>query len=144
MGYESRLYIGHLHRELGNKTKKPIRTTSSYCEKIAIVNLSKMNFEFSKIFTKPIDFEIYGDDGDTLMTEDLYGDTLKYTDINTVCDYLKKELDETKDNPYRRSIMLYDILKSFKRNKKRWKAKYKDSKGKVIYIDDLVVVHYGY
>lgn len=103
-----------------------------------------MNYDFSKIFTKPIDFEIYGDDGDTLMTEDLYGDTLKYTDINTVCDYLKKELGETKDNPYRRSIMLYDILKSFKRNKKRWKAKYKDSTGKTLYINDLVVVHYGY
>lgn len=114
MGYESRLYIVETHKN------------SSYAEKIATISMSKMGGNgWNELFNKPFEYEMYADDGNTLLTEDRYGEKLTYAEFEPVIKWLEtkgKEMD------YRRIAPLLGLLKSFDRS--QW--------------DELKIVHYGY
>ena len=116
MGYESRVYVI-------SKNKR-----SDYGEKIAVFNCSKMGDNgWRNLFTKPIDFTSYHEDGDTPIAEDDYGEICKYTDLKTVIQWLE---DHT--NGYRRAETLLDLLKSF--DNEKW-----------INNDwEILILHYGY
>ena len=105
-----------------------------------------MERDFSKLFDKEINFNLYGDDGDTLITEDCYGDVCHYTNSNKVLKWLKESVKndiEKGEVPYRRSLMLLDFLKGLKKNRKSWESKYTDNNGKKC-SEKIVLVHYGY
>lgn len=139
MGYESRVYIGLLH-------DKSTRKVKAWCEKLATFELCKMERDFPKLFDKEINFNLFGDDGDTLIVEDRYGDICHYTNLNKVLKWLKESVKndiEKGEVPYRRSVTLLDFLKGLKKNRKSWESKYTDNDGKKHSIK-IVIVHYGY
>ena len=131
MGYESKILVVLRHHHKGQIGK-------DYAELLATVNLSKMRYEFVKLFDKDIDFDMYLENTENPLTEDKYGDTVKYTDLKSVIDYLKNEIKEDGDKPYRRSIMLLNLLRAFKNRKTRWQF---HSKGDFAKIQ---IIHYGY
>ena len=132
MGYESKLIIGFRnHYEHSN--------TRDYCQAIMTLRLSKMGDErFSnykhELFDKPIDFDLYMDDGNTLYDKDNYGDVCHYTSLDNIIKYLK-EVNETCEY-YRRSAVALKALKAFKKSDWNWKSP--------TGYGELVVVHYGY
>lgn len=119
MGYESRVYVGHLVNMHNEK----------WFDEICSFNLSKMGYGFSDLFKDEIDFDVWlreitTEDGDfATIKEDRYGDKLAYCNADTVLKYLKS-VDEYEH--YCRSKMLIDILESVKQ------------------FSDVVLVHYGY
>lgn len=121
MGYESRIFIIDRNERTTPKGDKWV-----YGEKIAMVNMCKMGYDsgFHELFTKPIDYKIFTD-GETETDEDCYGEHLKSATVQTVIDWLEKEI-ETDD--YRRLPVLLGLLKGFQTD--RW--------------SELQVVHYGY
>ena len=139
MGYESRIYIGLRH----HYTTKSVKVTTEevqrdYTERLGIIDLSKMGYDgFNTLFDKEVDFDIYKEDGNTLVEEDSYGDICKYTTINPLYKYLKEEIK--KGETYRRLFYLYDIVKSFKKNRKQWEYKSLDGS-----YDKIVFIHWGY
>lgn len=125
MGYESRLIVA----------KRTVQERSGlvWFEKIAEINMCVCGADFRYIFTTEIESNIYGDGyekGSTedsyVMTEDKYGKVCKYTDLQTVIDYMEKE--ETKEH-YRRYAVALAMLKAFQAEE--WES-------------PLVVIHYGY
>lgn len=119
MGYESRVYVGHLVNMRNEK----------WFDEICSFNLGKIGYEFCKLFKDEIDFDVWSYDvtaenGESIaIKEDRYGYKLTYCDANTVLKYLKS-VDEY--DHYCRSKMLIDILESVKQ------------------FSDVVLVHYGY
>ena len=125
MGYESKLIVA----------KRTVQERSGlvWFEKIAEINMSMCGTNFRYIFTTEIESNIYGDGfekGSTedsyVMTEDRYGKVCKYTDLQTVIDYMEKE--EAKEH-YRRFAVAIAMLKAFRAEE--WES-------------PLVVIHYGY
>lgn len=126
MGYESRIIIaevGEYDLRSGSKEK--------YCIKLGQMWLSECGY-FKNIFTIPIDFELLGDGFEENsrkeynMTEDCYGDTCCYTDLQTVIDYLENQ--EANDH-YRRFAVALAMLKAFQAE--QWDK-------------PIIVIHYGY
>lgn len=142
MGYESRLYIGVTSRHLDTVTKAPL--TIPYCRGIAVLDLCKMRMDFPEIFDTPVDFHMYRDDGDTLIDKDDYGAKCKYTSLDKVYAYLEKELEETKDSPYRRTKFAYNFLKGLKEDRDSWELEYTSGGGTMTTKEEIVIVHYGY
>ena len=125
MGYESKLIIA--------KRDVWTRCGSVWFEKLAEINMSVCGTGFRDIFTTEIESDIFGDGfekGSTedtfVMTEDCYGKVCKYTDLQTVIDYMEKE--EAKEH-YRRYAVALAMLKAFQAEE--WES-------------SLVVIHYGY
>lgn len=115
MGYESRLYVVDKHR------------AANYAQKIAVINMGVMGYNngWKELFCNLLACDLYAEDGNTLITEDNYGEKLKSTDIQSVIEWLEtkgREMD------YRRIEPLIGFLKGFDPNE--W--------------EDLQVVHYGY
>ena len=129
MGYESRLYIISKRRD------------SDFGEVIAMMDMCKMNNDFFyDLFTHPIDFRAYHDDGNTLIDEDNYGDICSYAYLQDVLEWLKSYYKEQKKlhdkyNMYRRIRPLYKLLKSF--DNPQWVDKEGDKY-------NIIVLHYGY
>ena len=133
MGYESKITVvgvGQWHSFDGG--------TDIWADSIMTLNLAKMG-DFSSIFTRPInDFHIYYylEDGNTKVDgtfTDPYGDVPKVRGVKEVLAWLKQDLDKQKADGevlYRRELMLYDSLKTFKH--KQWDGM------------DIYVVHTGY
>lgn len=119
MAYESKVYIVDVHRN-GNEI--------TYAERIAEVRLSCMGNGngWRELFSRDIDYTLYEDDGNTAFDEDRYGDHLKACSIETVTEWLEKEMA---CSDYRRLSILYGLLKSF--NPEQWGT-------------NLEVVHFGY
>lgn len=119
MGYESRIYVVNLHRNraIGNKV--------FWAEKIAMFNLSSMRGNWCSLFNRPIEYELYEENGDDKFDTDNYGDHLKDADINSVIQWLEKEC---KRSDYRRLRPALALLKEF--NQSEW--------------EELRVVHFGY
>lgn len=114
MGYESRLYIVET------------RKGSNFAQKIATINMSQMGGNgWRGLFDKPFGHELYADDGNTVLTEDKYGEKLTYAEIDSVIEWLENEGKEMK---YRRITPLLGLLKGFDRS--QW--------------SDLKIVHFGY
>lgn len=121
MGYESRIFI--MDR---NENEAPNGEKYTWAEKIAMVNMCKMGYDngFHELFTEPIDYKIFID-GETETDVDRYGEHLKSATVQTVIDWLEKEI---KTEDYRRLPVLLGLLKGFQTD--RW--------------SELQVVHYGY
>lgn len=116
MGYESKLYI----------VERSEHDNFILGEVIATYDLCKMMFDgWRELFKTPIDFTIYADDGNTHITEDWYGDVLKYAPFEDVKEYIGNLM---KKNDYRRLAPFYGLLNGFDESK--WRQ--------------LVVVHFGH
>ena len=129
MGYESRVYII-------SKLKD-----SDFGEVIAMIDLCKIaENDFYDLFTNPIDFTAFLDNGDTekLIEEDKYGDICSYAYLKDVLDWLEpyykkeKEIYGGKYRMYRRLRPFYKLLKSF--DNPQW----------VTNSNDILILHYGY
>ena len=128
MGYESKVLVGHRF-EMG----------SGYVgfDELAVFDLAKMGWEtvnrkhFNDNFKTPIDFNIYLTNYDPekeypneFFREDCYGSHCKYTDIDSLINWLEKS--ETAAEYWRAKIFL-TFLRSLKEE-----------------APDCVCVHYGY
>ena len=121
MGYESRVYVineGNIDIGYG----KPI------CETIATIELSKCGNDLLSVFKTEATQYIIAD-GDVVITEDKYGDTLKSADIQDVIDVIK-------DGDYWRTDMLKSALISIVESYK--------SKNLTRDLSRLKVYHFGY
>ena len=125
MGYESRLIVA----------KRTVQERSGlvWFVKIAEINMCVCGADFRYIFTTEIESNIYGDGyekGSTedsyVMTKDKYGKVCKYTDLQTVIDYMEKAVAK---EHYRRYAVALAMLKAFQAEE--WES-------------PLVVIHYGY
>lgn len=132
MGYESRVFVGWRNHFSTTRDED-----KDYAQRLAIFDLSKMGNGFTDIFDKPIDFDMYREDGYALIEEDDYGDVCKYTTLNKIYKYLKEEIKKGED--YRRLLFLYSFVKDLKKNKDKWEHKSPDGS-----YSKLVFVHWGY
>ena len=125
MGYESRLYVCEKHT-IHKESGEPLWT---FLEKVATFYMSVTSEKFINVFSKelPEDWELYGEDGNTLLKEDKYGDKLHFASARDVLDVLNKELSK---EYYRRYAMLRDCLRQMINARDKW--------------DELIIVHYGY
>lgn len=123
MGYESRIIVA---------TRKKWNNGCVWFQKLAEMYMSRCGYGFPEIFTTEIESNIYGDgfkensNEEYELTEDCYGDICKYTDVQTVIDWLENA--EAKEH-YRRFTPAIAMLKAYAAEK--WEG-------------DLVVIHYGY
>lgn len=126
MGYESRIIVGEK-----TKFRNDIQNMVFF-EKLFEVNLCCMGNEevngrrFPEIFRTEINFDLVVDRDFT--REDDYGAHCKYTDLDTVIEWLKSS--KRTGHEYRRGKMLLEMLEGFKRCEKDYKQ--------------ICVVHYGY
>lgn len=112
MGYESRLYIADYHEQ------------TNYMDVIGSFDLCKMSGRFTELFKKQITSPVWFGIGEETMT-DLYGDVIKYADLEEVAKYLE---DNCRKMKYRRIEPCIQFLRGFK--KEEW--------------GDLKVLHYGH
>lgn len=120
MGYESRVYIVNRVSFVDN---------SVWGEELGSLRLGKMGDDgWRNLFNKPKDFTLYALDGNTDITEDVYGNPLKYAELSDVLNWLEEHMEK---RHYRRDKMLYDLLKGLK-DGSSWEREH------------IVVVHYGY
>ena len=124
MGYESRIIVAR--RTVWE------RSGLVWFEKLSEMWLSKVGYNFPEIFTTEIESNIYGDgfkensNEEYELTIDKYGDICKYTDIQTVIDWLE---NAEKREHYRRHTPAIAMLKAYAAE--QWEG-------------ELVVIHYGY
>jgi bisphosphoglycerate-independent phosphoglycerate mutase (AlkP superfamily) len=119
MGYDSRIFV--VEKSNGAAFEKHGK---KYAEIIAKVEMCKFP-DLRELFTKETDCYIYGDDGNTELLEDCYGDPLTEATIEEVIICLEKS--EEKEH-YRRATILLELLKSFNMNE--W--------------PDIAILHYGH
>ena len=118
MGYESKIYV----------TRKS--EYSDWNEVIATFDLCKMGYDlidgkpFRQLFNEPLGC-LYGDDGNTKLCEDCYGDAIEGAPIENVADWIGKWL---KVNDYWRARVFHKLLNEL----------IKDCDG------ELWCYHYGY
>lgn len=119
MGYESKIIVAR-------KCSVERENTEPY---IFSLELARMNLSraggIEEIFAEPVTWTIHGDD-ECDITEDKYGDTCRYTDIQTVIDWLEKA--EAREH-YRRFTPALAMLRAYAAE--TWD-------------DPLIVIHYGY
>lgn len=125
MSYESRVYIVNVIRE--NDPKSEDYGKARAAEIISQFNLSSMGYNngWRELFNKPIDFEIYAEDGDVATSEDKYGAHLQAGDLGAIIDWLEAWPDT---RTYRRIPPFLAALNAI--NPGEW--------------DELKIVHYGY
>lgn len=125
MGYESKVYIVNVFSHNDVLLDGTIR--KGYGEIVAMVDMCKMGYNngWKELFTKPIDYEIYAENGDESTGEDKYGDSIKSGDLTKIIAWLEYQI---KIDDYRRLKPLLAILKAF--DPDEWK--------------DLQILHYGY
>lgn len=132
MGYESRIFVAEKHT-----VKRADGTEYVFSTRLADMKLSRMYNGFTSLFTKTVDWKIYGDN-DVDLTKDCYGDTCTYTDnIESVIEFLEK--CEQKEH-YRRVTPALAMLKAYAAE--NWDddqgSKFPQSR------NELIVIHYGY
>lgn len=115
MGHESRVFIVEEH------------DITKWSDVIAVVNMCRMTPDFTKIFTQPVTNNFYApNDGNARVKEDAYGDEIKAADVQTVIEFLEKEVE--RGEKYRRINPLLSLLRGFE--PEMWR--------------NLKVYHYGY
>lgn len=134
MGYESRIIVAEKcearYNELYAKAKG--KETYVFSLTLADMKLSRMPYDFPKIFTNEVDWELLGEgfemnsEKELNITEDSYGDICRYTDLETVIKYLENAEAE---EHYRRLTPAIAMLKAYAAEK--WD-------------NPLIVIHYGY
>jgi len=125
MGYESRLYI--IQKDKYNMPMSLIKGKKyKYAEAIASFDLRKDYDVSDRMRLYPAtEYAIIGDDCDTWITCDMYGEPLREMTISDAIRILEKA--EAEDH-YRRRTPLLTMLKAFQPDE--W--------------DELAVLHYGY
>lgn len=124
MGYESRIIVA--------SRIKWEKSGLVWFEKLADMRLSKCGHGFSELFTTEIESNIYGDgfkansEEEYELTVDKYGEICKYTDVQTVINWLESREAE---NHYRRFAPAIAMLKAYAAE--AWNG-------------EIVVIHYGY
>lgn len=123
MGYESRVYIVDVSQHIS-----PNGNVWTYADHIARFDMAVMGsmrdgYHFKDIFKMPVDFTFY--DGDEMLTEDKYGDPLKYCGLPKLLAALKEMYE---DDHYRRLPPLIGFIEGI--NPDDW--------------DSLIAIHYGY
>ena len=113
MGYESRIYIVMEY-------PKYAYDEMPYGSVIAMFDLRKMGYwqlhgrYFPHLFDTPRTCEFYADDGNTIISEDCYGDVVyKAGDNRAVINWLKAYV---KDNDWCRAKVFLDTLLSLEKN----------------------------
>lgn len=102
MEYESRIYV----------TRKA--ENFDWDEVIAVFELCKMGWDtvngvtFRNLFTEPVG-EMYGEDGNTRIETDMYGDAVEGAPIGKVIAWLDRWL---KDHDYPRARVFHTMLES--------------------------------
>lgn len=129
MGYESRIFVGRLVT-IGNEDDE---NAYKFVDVMARMNLCKVSYDanFPAIFKTELPCELLGDVcnkcGEEIdLTTDCYGDKCRYTDAQTVIDFMERE--EAKEH-YRRFTPAIAMLKAYAAEK--WEG-------------ELIVIHYGY
>ena len=118
MGYESRIIIAR---------KSSI--SPKWAETIAEFNMCKADGDFVNLFDKEYKGEFYDFyEGNTPITEDRYGDPLKYATFNKVYKWL---LDNVNKTHYRRYDLLLGALNMVRTG---WAGDEKE----------FILIHYGY
>ena len=113
MGYESRLYIADYHEK------------TNWMDVIASFDLCKLYVDgWRYLFKTPITNEVFLGGDDSVM-EDMYGEVIKYADIDDVAKFLE---ENCRDLKYRRIEPCISLLRSF--DKSEWQ--------------NLKVLHYGH
>ena len=120
MSYESRVFIVN-RNEIEGANGKYV-----FADKIADIKMSSMYNGFTDLFSKEIDYQLYIDNGDEATQTDKYGDTMTYTDCQTVITYLENLIADGEN--YRRLTILLGLLKGI--DETEW--------------NDIQIVHYGY
>lgn len=111
MGYETRLYTGQEYPMVEGFDKVPTVGV------IAMVDLSKAgcNTNTGKFLAEARKsdehFAFYAEDGDTLITEDRYGEKLTAVDIAGLVEAMEK--DQAEDYDYRRYALAIPVLRCF-------------------------------
>lgn len=126
MGYESKLYVVKKSR-MREMVSDDFPVPMYWGEVIAVFNLCKMGDHVSAKFRNypNTDAYIYADDGNTRITEDLYGDPLTEIPVPDAIRILEEAAAQVH---YRRYAPCIQLLKGF--NLQQW--------------DKLVVLHFGY
>lgn len=101
MGYESKLYFV---QKYPNSHRDP-EVNRFWCEKIVEVNMCKIG-GMPSCFRKPTDCYLFADDGNTMITEDQYGEPLYECSIPALYTWVLNAMKNDPDG-YRR----YDVLK---------------------------------
>ena len=128
MAYESKLYIVDKHEHHDNNGG----VSWTYLQKITEFYMSVVDKELLDVFQGNAigdDWELYADDGNTIIKEDMYGDKLTYASVDDVLSVAEKCENHCH---YRRYVPLIAYLKAIKENCERdnW--------------ENLIVIHYGY
>jgi hypothetical protein len=121
MGYETRMYLVELTKRALSTEKLP------YANVISMIDLCKCNRHGEFMLLRRNTFEkqkepvcyMYGEDGNTLITLDAYGDPFVIMDPEMVYNALEKEIQTYKDageTPYRNYVMAVAALKAFIEN----------------------------
>lgn len=122
MGYESKVFV----------VMRKEHDAWCYGDEIATFDLSKMGYEqvdgrsFPTIFDVPIDFDLYINDERT--KEDCYGAHCGMTSVERVIEWLEKS-EVAKE--YRRAKLFLAFLYALRERKHE-------------FVDEIVLVHYGY
>lgn len=129
MSYESKIFVVRTRRER-TVSKAGFRT---FGEIIATFELGSLDYmeNFPAVFDKPINFDMYKEDGNTVYTTDNYGEALCYAPVGKVIDKLVSMADND-DWKYWRWEPAISMLQAFK--------PYKWNLGD----EELVVVLYGH
>lgn len=124
MGYESKLYVVEKSSMIGACGKR-------WAEVIAVFDICKCYAVSDVLRGKPqTDCYIFADDGDTEITEDMYGEPLTESEIADVIKIIEEAQTHEGCKNYRRLPYVLAALKSFEEHKDQWR--------------DVVVLHYGH
>lgn len=126
MGYESKLYVVQKHSHY--------LVSDCYLEKIAVFYMSNcpcLASLFGKAQIVEDNSRLYDTDGNTVITEDRYGDKLTILPIKDVIICIEKAMNT---DDYRRLAPLLTTLKTL----------YEQEQNGIWVDGQLCVVHYGY
>jgi len=82
-------------------------------EKVATIEMGSVPAFFPLFDKTPTDCFYYADDGETIITEDMYGKPLGMASVEDVIKTVEKEIEEGGDPNYRRWKPLLGLLKGF-------------------------------
>ena len=118
MGYDSRIFV----------VKRAKNEKREYGQIIAMFDCGVMGQKsWYELFNNPVKYDVYIKSGDIPTRKDCYGDKLQEAPINSVIDWLEKEIEH--ENYYRRLPPLLALLKGF--NVNDWQ-------------NELYIIHYGH
>ncbi len=120
MGYESKLYVIEKCNILLPDDKH------KYADVIAAFDLCKCGLHRRQF--RDTEYAFYADDGNTLVTEDCYGDTLGELTVDEVIKLIEQQQATCPE--YRRWNPCLTMLRSFSREQYKW--------------HNLAVLHFGH